>query len=134
MKDWLCTIIGVLGGIVTTLLGGWDMGVITLIVCMSVDYVCGIIVAGIFHASKKTETGRLESHAGWKGLFRKICTLMLVSVGSMLDLYLGMDFLRDAIIIGFTCNEVISILENLGLMGVPIPKKVKDAIEILKQK
>lgn len=134
MKNWICTTIGIIGGAITTFMGGWDMGVMTLVVCMGTDYIFGLIVAGVFHASRKTKTGRLESHIGWKGLFRKICTLMLVGIGSMLDRYLGMDFLRDAIVIAFIVNEVISIVENLGLMGVPIPKKIKDAIEVLKTK
>lgn len=134
MRNWICTAIGIIGGAITTFMGGWDMGIMTLIVCMGTDYIFGLIVAGVFHASKKTENGRLSSNAGWKGLLRKVCILMLVCVGSMLDRYLGMGFLRDAIVIAFICNEVISIVENLGLMGIPIPKKLKDAIEILKAK
>lgn len=134
MKNWICTVIGIIGSTITTIIGGWDMGVMTLIVCMGTDYIFGLIVAGIFHASKKTEHGRLSSNICWKGLFRKICTLMLVGVGSMLDRFMNVDFLRDAIVIGFIANEFISIIENLGLMGVPIPKKLKNAIEILKSK
>lgn len=134
MKNWICTVLGAIGGVLTTLIGGWDMGVMTLIVCMSCDYIFGLIVAGVFHKSKKSANGGLESRAGWKGLCRKICTIMLVSVGSMLDRTLGVEYLRDAIVIGFTCNELLSIIENLGLMGVPMPKTLKNAIEILKDK
>lgn len=134
MKNWICTIIGVIGGAITTFLGGWDMGIITLVICMGTDYFFGLVVAGIFHASKKTAHGGLESRIGWKGLFRKICTLILIGICSMLDRYFRVNFLRDAIVIAFISNEIISIVENLGLMGVPIPKRLKDAIEILKDK
>lgn len=134
MKEGIYTGIGVVGGIIASLFGGWDAALITLVIFMSVDYITGLIVAGVFHASKKTENGTLESRAGWKGLCRKGATLLVVLIACRLDLVMGSNFIRDAVVIAFIANEVISIIENAGLMGVPIPAVIVKAIEVLKKK
>lgn len=101
---------------------------------MAADYITGLIVAGVFKKSPKTETGALESKAGWKGLFRKGGTLLVVLIACRLDMELGINYIRDAVIIAFIINEVVSLAENVGLMGVPIPKPILNAIDILKKK
>lgn len=134
LKSRVCTAIGLAGSIVTTLIGGWDKGMVTLITCMAVDYITGLMVAGVFHKSQKSETGGLESKAGWKGLCRKAVTLLFVMVAYRLDMLIGTDYIRDAVIIGFVANEVISIVENAGLMGIPLPSAITKAIDILQTK
>ena len=134
LKTMICTGIGVVGSTVASAFGGWDAAMITLISVMVVDYLTGILVAGVFHNSPKTENGTLESKAGWKGLCRKGVTLLIVLVAARLDIILGTGFIRDAVIIGYIANETISIIENAGLMGVPIPEAIKKAIEVLQQK
>lgn len=101
---------------------------------MGVDYATGLIVAGVFHKSEKTENGALESRAGWKGLCRKGVSLLVVLVACRLDMIMGSNFIRDATVIAFIANETISIIENAGLMGVPIPSVITKAIEVLKKK
>ena len=91
-------------------------------------------MAGFFHKSNKTENGGLESRAGWKGLCRKGVTLLFVLIAYRLDLTIGVDYIRNAVIIGFIANELISIVENAGLMGIPLPAVIENAIEILTQK
>ena len=134
LKTMICTGIGVVGSTVAAAFGGWDAAMITLISMMVIDYLTGVLVAGVFHNSPKTENGTLESKAGWKGLCRKGMTLLIVLVAARLDIILGTDFIRDAVIIGYIANETISIIENAGLMGVPIPEAIKKAIEVLQQK
>ncbi len=131
MKQGVCAAIGVVGGIITTLFGGWDEGLMTLVIFMAIDYIAGLIVAGVFHASRKTESGTLESRAGWKGLCRKCMTLLFVLIAYRLDLLIGSDYIRDAVIIGFVANETLSIIENAGLMGVPLPEPIVKAIDVL---
>ena len=123
MKDYFCMAIGAIGGVIAGLFGGWDAALQTL-----------VIVAGVFHASPKTKTGTLESRAGWKGLIRKGETLLIVLVACRLDAVMGSTFVRDAVVIGFICNETISIIENAGLMGLPIPAALTKAVDILKQR
>lgn len=134
MKNGLCTIVGTVGGFIASLFGGWDTALATLLIFMAVDYATGLIVAGVFHKSQKTENGALESRAGWKGLCRKGTSLLVVLVAYRLDLVIGSNFVKDATIIAFIANETISIIENAGLMGAPIPAVIVKAIDVLKQK
>ena len=134
MKTLIATTFGVIGGFITSLLGGWDAALTTLIIFMAIDYVTGLIVAGVFHNSSKTESGALESRAGWKGLCRKGVTLLIVLIACRLDLVMNTTFVRDAVIIGYIANETISIIENAGLMGIPVPAVITKAIEILTKK
>ena len=134
MKEGLCTGVGVIGSVIAGAFGGWDQALVTLVIFMVIDYLSGLIVAGVFHNSTKTESGALESKAGWKGLCRKCVTLLFVLIAYRLDLAIGVDYIRNAVIIGFIANEVISITENAGLMGVPIPKVITKAIDILQNK
>ena len=134
MKDGICAAIGVVGSVIASLFGGWDAALVTLVIFMAIDYVTGLLVAGVFHNSGKTENGALESRAGWKGLCRKCITLLMVLVATRLDLVTGTNFIRDAVVIAFIANETISIVENAGLMGINIPPAITSAIEVLKKK
>lgn len=134
IKDGICTAIGLCGSFIAGCFGGWDTGLVTLLIFMGIDYMSGLVVAGVFHNSNKTKTGALESRAGWKGLCRKCMTLLFVLIAYRLDLALGVNYIRDAVIIGFMANELISIVENAGLMGLPLPEVINKAIDILTQK
>lgn len=134
MKVKILSLLGCVGSVIASLFGGWDAALVTLIIFMGIDYFTGLIVAGVFHTSEKTENGTLESRAGWKGLCRKGVTLLVVLVACRLDLMMGSNFIRDAVVIAFVANETISIIENAGLMGIPIPAVITKAIEVLKKK
>lgn len=134
MKETICLAVGMLGGGAAALFGGWDAAMVTLLLFMAVDYLTGLIVAGVFHRSGKTAGGALESRAGFKGLCRKGMELLVVLVACRLDLVLGSSFIRDAVVIAFAANEVISIVENAGLMGVPMPQALVQAVEVLQQR
>lgn len=134
MKATFCGILGVVGAAIAASLGGWDMALQTLCIFMAIDYGSGIIVAAVFKASPKTETGTLESRAGLKGLLRKAAMLCAVLMAYYLDQVAGTDFVRDATCLAFVCNEALSIIENFGLMGVPIPEAITNAIDVLKGK
>lgn len=134
MKNAICTSIGMAGSIVASCFGGWTASLSTLLIFMVSDYITGLIVAGVFHKSKKTDSGALESRAGYKGLCRKCMILLFVLIGYRLDLAIGTTYIRDAVCIGFICNELISIVENAGLMGLPIPPIITNAIDTLKEK
>lgn len=134
MKQFVCTVIGAVGSGIVALFGGWDTGLVSLLIFMGLDYVSGLVVAGVFHKSNKTDTGSLESKAGWKGLCRKCMTLVFVLVAYRLDLVIGTNYIRDAVIIAFLANELISLVENAGLMGIPLPAVITKAIDILQKK
>ncbi len=134
MKQVICTVIGAVGSGIAALFGGWDTGLVSLLIFMGLDYVSGLVVAGVFHKSNKTATGSLESKAGWKGLCRKCMTLVFVLVAYRLDLVIETNYIRDAVIIAFMANELISLVENAGLMGIPLPAVITKAIDILQKK
>lgn len=134
MKQFICTMIGAVGSGIAVLFGGWDTGLVSLLIFMGLDYVSGLVVAGVFHKSNKTDTGSLESKAGWKGLCRKCMTLVFVLVSYRLDLIIGTNYIKNAVIIAFIANELISLVENAGLMGVPLPAIIVKAIDILQKK
>ena len=134
MKNAICITAGVVGSAIASIYGGWTASLTTLLILVGIDYLSGLIVAGVFHNSPKTETGTLESRAGFKGLIRKAMILLFVLIGYRLDLAMGTAYIKDAVCIGFIVNEVLSIVENAGLMGLPIPAAMTDAIDILKKK
>lgn len=122
------------GSFLANQLGGWDAALKVLVICMAVDYISGMIVAGVFKKSSKSETGALESRAGFKGLCRKCFILVLVWVAVLLDTALGVAYIRTAVCFFFIANEGLSILENAGLMGVPYPAFLKNMLQALKDK
>lgn len=134
IKTVICTVFGAVGGMIAHLFGGWTEDMMTLIIFMAVDFVMGLIVAGVFHKSNKSQTGALNSHAGWVGLCKKCVVLLFVLIAHRLDVLLGSDYIRTTAIIGFITNEVISIVENAGLIGVPLPDVIVKAIEVLRHK
>ena len=134
MKDIICSLLGILGSAICWALGGWDTAIATLLVCISVDYISGSLVALVFHKSIKTESGAYNSAYGLKGLCKKCLMLLFVLVATQLDRVLGADYVRDAVCIGFCANEILSIIENLGLAGIPMPQAVTKALEQLQKK
>lgn len=134
MKQFFCTAAGVVGAAAAWAFGGWDAAMAALIVCMSVDYISGSLVALVFHKSNKSETGAYNSAYGLKGLCKKGLMLLFVLVAVHVDRVLGSAYVRDAVCIGFSANEVLSIIENLGLAGIPMPQAVVKALEQLQNK
>ena len=134
IKESLCTSVGIVGSMIISLLGGWDTAMQALTICMIIDYLSGLVVAGIFHASKKSENGALKSSSGLKGLCMKCMILFIIVAIVQVGKVLNVDWLRNATIIGFISNEFISIVENAGLMGMRLPKPVYKAIDILNDK
>ena len=131
MKETICTLFGLLGSGLCWAFGGWDAAMTALVICMSVDYISGSLVALVFHNSRKSDTGAYNSAFGLKGLCKKGLMLLFVIVAVQADRLMGGDFVRDAVCIGFSTNEILSIVENLGLAGIPMPQAVVKALEQL---
>lgn len=136
MKASILAVTGAAGSGIAYLFGGWNLAIETLLIFMMIDYISGLIVAGVFKKSTKTESGALSSVKCWQGLFKKCMTLVFVLVGYRLDLVTGSGstYIRDAICISFLVNELISIVENGKLMGIPIPEAINKAIDLLNSK
>lgn len=134
LKDIILVALATVGSLLSNLFGGWDVTLQVLIGCMVVDYLTGLVVAAMFKKSPKSEGGALESRAGLKGIVKKCGILALVLIGVWLDQLLGAAYVRVAVCLFFIANEGLSILENLGLMGVPYPAFIKNILEAIKEK
>ena len=133
-KTTVLTVIGVIGSFIANLFGGWTSDLVTLIIMMSIDFIMGLLIAAVWKRSGKSQNGALSSWSAWKGLCRKCISLLFVLIAYRLDLVIGVDYIRTAVIIGFIANELISIVENAGIMGVPIPSMITKAIDLLRNK
>lgn len=133
IKTTLCTVFGMAGSFIAQLFGGWSTDMTTLLIFMIVDFIMGISIAVVFCKSPKTPSGALDSNSCFRGLCKKCTILLFVLVAYRLDVSLGVNYIKTAAVIGFIANEAISIIENAGIMGLPLPECVKKAIELLKK-
>lgn len=117
----------VIGGLTSFLFGGWSSLLGALVLFTAIDYVTGFLAAG--------KEGKLSSQVGRWGIARKVVMFLVVAVAYQLDQVLGDGtVLRDAVIFFYLANELLSILENAGRLGLPIPPIIRQAVEILRQK
>lgn len=120
-------VFALIGAWLGTFLGGWDGATYALIIFITLDYITGVMGA----VAEKN----VSSDVGFKGIFRKVTILMLVGVGAILDKYVlgGGEVLRLAVIFYYLSNEGISILENATRLGLPVPHKLRNVLEQLKE-
>ncbi|MCL2361189.1 MAG: phage holin family protein [Defluviitaleaceae bacterium] len=134
MRVYIASGAAAIGGCIALALGGWDSILHALIALMAVDYITGMVVAGVFKKSKKSTNGALSSHSAWKGLIKKGVQLLIVYIGVRLDAAIGTVFMRNSVIFAILARELISIMENVGLMGVSWPPMLRKALDILHEK
>lgn len=133
IKNGVLAAAATVGAFVARALGGWDAAMQVLVALMAVDYLTGVLVAAVWQKSDKSETGALDSKAGFRGILKKGMILLLVWLAVLLDGALGTGYIRMAVILFFIGNEGLSLLENLGLMGVPFPSFLQRALEALQK-
>lgn len=116
-----------LGGFCAYWLGGLDTILICLTAMIVVDYLTGVLQA--------IHTKTLNSEIGFKGIAKKVTILLVVAVSFILEQATAGAFqIREIVIMFFIANEAISLIENAGKMGLPIPQKLIDILEQLKTK
>lgn len=121
----ISSISAVIGGGVVYLLGGWDILISTLIVLMCLDFITGLL-KGFYNK-------KLSSQAGIKGIIKKVCILIVVSLAVMCE-KIGIPAMREMTIIFFAVNEGLSILENASELDLPIPEAIKNSLLKLREK
>lgn len=111
------------GVFVGWVLGGFDGFMYALLAFVVIDYLTGIMLAVL---EKK-----LSSEIGFRGIFKKILIFILVGIGNIIDIYIigNGSAVRTAVTFFYISNEGISIFENIGKIGLPIPEKLKKALE-----
>lgn len=133
-KSFFLIGLGAIGSVISELFGGWTSAMTTLVIFMLIDYITGILVAAVFKKSNKTEDGGLESKAGWKGLIRKFSTLLIVLISIRVDIIFNTTIISNCVVFTFLANELLSLLENVGLMGIPLPSVLTEVISVLNKK
>lgn len=130
----IMTTIGALGSMISYLIGGFNDALIALCVIMVADILTGLTNALIFKKSKKTKNGRASSQQGIKGITKKLTILLMVVVANQMDIIMDVNFIRDGVIVAYAAMEALSVVENVAFMGIPVPKVIKNALEIMNKK
>lgn len=126
MKESICAILGVITTALVYLLGGFDIALQCLLIAIALDYISGII--------KAFTTKTLSSRIGFSGIVKKLGILVLVMVGVLIDRVSGdTGAIRTLVIYYFVANEGLSIVENLGQAGLPIPSSLKSALKVIRK-
>ena len=120
--NWIKGAAAAIGGIAAYIWGGWDPLIIVLVAMVSIDYITGVINAGLKHG--------LSSQVGFKGLLKKIVIFMIVAVGTLIDRIIPATnaAVRTAVCMYYIANEGLSILENAAEMGLPLPSALKKVL------
>lgn len=134
IKNSVLCFMAAAGSAIANYLGGWDSALKVLVAMMAADYLTGVLVALIWHKSNKTDDGTLSSKAGFKGLCKKGVIILIVWLAVLLDDAMGANYVRTAVMLFFIGNEGVSLLENIGLMGVPYPQFLQKALQALRDK
>lgn len=126
MEHWFNAIVSTIATTFVFLIGGFDVAMSCLLIAIALDYVSGILKAFI--------NKNLSSEIGLKGILKKVGILVIVMLGVLVDRVAGeTGAIRTLVIYYFVANEGLSIIENLGEAGLPIPKKLKNALKALKK-
>jgi toxin secretion/phage lysis holin len=114
-----------LGAVVGFLFGGWSKALILLVSLVVIDYSTGSLASAV--------EGKLSSRVGFRGIPKKIMIFVMVAVGHLVDTAIGTNHMfRDATIFFYCANELVSIIENAGRIGLPVPDRLKQTVDILK--
>jgi len=127
--------LAVAGGAIAGIFGGWSTLMTILAVAMVLDYISGVLVAAL-GKSLKTEGGHIDSKVGFIGLAKKALIIMIVLLATLLDKALGTNAMvfQTATVCYYIANEGISVVENAGLMGLPVPPVIAKALEQMREK
>jgi len=115
----------VTGAAVGYLFGGWSVLLQVLLAFVAIDYISGLLASGV--------EGKLSSKVGFKGIAKKLMIFVLVAVGHLVDMAIGDgSMVQNAIIFFYLGNELLSIVENAGRIGLPVPNQITNMVEVLK--
>ena len=127
MENFFKSVVAIGGAAASYLFGGWSALLSILLTFVVLDYISGVLAAG--------KEGKLSSEVGLWGIAKKVMIFAIVAVAHLVDTALGdAHIFRDAAIFFFLANELLSVIENAGRIGVPIPPMLQRAVEVLRNK
>ena len=133
VKQVISLVIGALTTGLLKVIGEPTQDLKILLLLMIIDLIVGFIISAVWHKSSKTKSGKVSSKVMFKGIVKKILTLVLVVVAYQIDILLGYDVIRHVAIIAFIVQEIISIIENITITGIKAPDIITKALDILER-
>ena len=133
VKQVISLVIGTLTTGLFKVIGAPTQDLKILLLLMVIDLIVGFTVSAVWHKSSKTKSGKVSSKVMFKGIVKKILTLVLVVVAYQIGILLGYDVIRHVVIIAFIVQEIISIIENIAITGVKAPDIITKALDILER-
>ena len=133
VKQVISLVIGALTTGLFKLIGEPTQDLKILLILMIIDLIVGFTVSAVWHKSSKTKSGKVSSKVMFKGIVKKILTLVLVVVAYQIDILLGYNVIRHVAIIAFIVQEIISIIENIAITGIKAPDIITKALDVLER-
>ena len=133
VKQVLSLVIGALTTGLLKVIGEPTQDLKILLLLMVIDLIVGFTVSAVWHKSSKTKSGKVSSKVMFKGIVKKILTLVLVVVAYQIDILLGYNVIRHVAIIAFIVQEIISIIENIAITGIKAPDIITKALDVLER-
>ena len=133
VKQVISLVIGALTTGILKVIGEPTQDLKILLLLMVIDLIVGFTVSAVWHKSSKTKSGKVSSKVMFKGIVKKILTLVLVVVAYQIDILLGYNVIRHITIIAFIVQEIISILENIAITGIKSPDIITKALDVLER-
>ena len=133
VKQAISLVIGALTTGVLKVIGEPTQDLKILLLLMVIDLIVGFTVSAVWHKSSKTKSGKVSSKVMFKGIVKKILTLVLVVVAYQIDILLGYNIIRHIAIIAFIVQEIISIIENIAITGIKTPDIITKALDVLER-
>lgn len=127
-------IISTLGTLIIKIIGKPTDELIILLMLMVIDLITGTLVSAVWHKSSKTKSGKLSSRAMFKGIIKKILTLVIVVIAYQLDILLNINIIRYIVIISLIIEEILSIIETITLTGIKVPTIITKGLDILERR
>lgn len=126
-------IISSLGTLIINIIGKPTDELMILLLLMVIDLITGTLVSAVWHKSSKTKSGKLSSRVMFKGIVKKILTLVIVVIAYQLDILLGINVVRYIVIITLIIEEILSIIETITLTGLKVPTIITKALDVLER-
>ena len=133
VKQVISLVIGALTTGLLKVIGEPTQDLKILLFLMVIDLIVGFTVSALWHKSSKTKSGKVSSKVMFKGIVKKILTLVLVVVAYQIDILLGYNVIRHVAIIAFIVQEIISIIENIAITGIKSPGIITKALDVLER-
>lgn len=126
-------IISALGTFIINIIGKPTNELMILLLLMVIDLITGTLVSAVWHKSSKTKSGKLSSRVMFKGIVKKILTLIIVVIAYQLDILLNINMIRYIVIITLIIEEILSIIETITLTGLKVPTIITKALDVLER-